>query len=81
MDRALLHILLSMNTRRIVKALIPRQLFMLVEPYGHLLEAFLIHAINGFPARGLKVIGVTGTNGKTTTVFSFIVCCTKLGIR
>jgi UDP-N-acetylmuramoyl-L-alanyl-D-glutamate--2,6-diaminopimelate ligase len=29
----------------------------------------LYNVKNGFPARGLKVIGVTGTNGKTTTSF------------
>lgn len=29
----------------------------------------MINVVNGFPARGLKVIGVTGTNGKTTTSF------------
>ncbi len=28
-----------------------------------------VHARYGFPARGLKVIAVTGTNGKTTTCF------------
>jgi UDP-N-acetylmuramoyl-L-alanyl-D-glutamate--2,6-diaminopimelate ligase len=65
----LLLILKGMNVRRVVKAVIPGQLFSVVEPYGHLLEAFVVHAINGFPARGLHVIGVTGTNGKTTTVF------------
>ncbi len=32
-------------------------------------EAMALHAVNGFPARGMKVIGVTGTNGKTTTSF------------
>jgi UDP-N-acetylmuramoyl-L-alanyl-D-glutamate--2,6-diaminopimelate ligase len=32
-------------------------------------EAVLLNIINGFPARGLKIIGVTGTNGKTTTSF------------
>ncbi|HSX14976.1 MAG TPA: UDP-N-acetylmuramoyl-L-alanyl-D-glutamate--2,6-diaminopimelate ligase [Candidatus Saccharimonadales bacterium] len=53
--------------RKIVKALIPRQLFKKIEPYGHLAEAVLANVINGFPARGLKVIGVTGTDGKTTT--------------
>ena len=42
---------------------------MVVEPYGHLAEAVMWNVINGFPARGLKVIGVTGTNGKTTTSF------------
>src|SRR5436190_846987 len=52
-----------------IKKLIPVSLFKKIEPTGHLLEAVLIHALNGFPARGLKVIGVTGTNGKTTTSF------------
>ena len=55
--------------RTLVKKLIPRQLFKSIEPYGHLGEAVLFNVINGFPARGLKVIGVTGTNGKTTTAF------------
>lgn len=32
-------------------------------------EAIFWNAIHGFPARGLKVIGVTGTNGKTSTAF------------
>src|SRR3712207_2374336 len=58
-----------MNPRRLVKKLIPKGLFKKVEPYGHLGEAVLFNTINGFPARGLKVIGVTGTNGKTTTAF------------
>ena len=58
-----------MNPRRFVKALIPKSLFRLVEPYGHLAEAVIFNALNGFPARGMKVIGVTGTNGKTTTSF------------
>jgi UDP-N-acetylmuramoyl-L-alanyl-D-glutamate--2,6-diaminopimelate ligase len=55
--------------RKIVKKLIPRALFRAIEPYGHLAEAVLLNIIYGFPARGLKVIGVTGTNGKTTTSF------------
>ena len=42
---------------------------MAIEPYGHLAEAFLFNLINGFPARGMKVIGVTGTNGKTSTAY------------
>jgi UDP-N-acetylmuramoyl-L-alanyl-D-glutamate--2,6-diaminopimelate ligase len=58
-----------MSFRRVVKAFIPRKLFRKVEPYGHLSEAVLLNTINGFPGRGLKVIGVTGTNGKTTTCF------------
>ncbi len=58
-----------MNIRKLVKLFIPRKLFKFIEPYGHLLEAVLLNLIYGFPARGLKVIGVTGTNGKTTTSF------------
>jgi UDP-N-acetylmuramoyl-L-alanyl-D-glutamate--2,6-diaminopimelate ligase len=58
-----------MNPRRIVKKAIPKSLFKKVEPYGHLGEAVLLNAKSGFPGRGLKVIGVTGTNGKTTTSF------------
>lgn len=58
-----------MNVRSIVKKLIPRGLFARIEPFGHLAEAVLFNTINGFPARGMKVIGVTGTNGKTSTAF------------
>jgi UDP-N-acetylmuramoyl-L-alanyl-D-glutamate--2,6-diaminopimelate ligase len=57
------------NIRTIVKKFIPAELFPAIEPYGHLAEAVLFNIINGFPARGLKVVGVTGTNGKTTTSF------------
>jgi UDP-N-acetylmuramoyl-L-alanyl-D-glutamate--2,6-diaminopimelate ligase len=56
-----------MGIRSVVKKFIPKELFAAVEPYGHLCEAVLLNTINGFPTRGLKVIGVTGTNGKTTT--------------
>jgi UDP-N-acetylmuramoyl-L-alanyl-D-glutamate--2,6-diaminopimelate ligase len=58
-----------MNTRKLVKAMIPHRLFGAVEPLGHLAEAVVFNVAYGFPARGLKVIGVTGTNGKTTTSF------------
>lgn len=57
------------SIRTVVKKLVPRGLFRIIEPYGHLGEALLFNVINGFPARRLKVIGVTGTNGKTTTCF------------
>lgn len=58
-----------MGFRTIVKKFIPQKLFKRVEPYGHLAEAMIFNVLNGFPGRGLKVIGVTGTNGKTTTSF------------
>ncbi|HJP96849.1 MAG TPA: UDP-N-acetylmuramoyl-L-alanyl-D-glutamate--2,6-diaminopimelate ligase [Candidatus Saccharimonadales bacterium] len=55
--------------RTLLKKLIPHKLFDAIAPAGHLLEAVIFNAINGFPSRGLKVIGVTGTNGKTSTSF------------
>jgi UDP-N-acetylmuramoyl-L-alanyl-D-glutamate--2,6-diaminopimelate ligase len=58
-----------MNARKLVKKFIPTNLFSVIEPYGHLAEAVIFNTINGFPARGIKIIGVTGTNGKTTTSF------------
>ncbi|MDL2341555.1 MAG: UDP-N-acetylmuramyl-tripeptide synthetase [Patescibacteria group bacterium] len=58
-----------MNPRKIVKNLIPDNLYGAVEPYGHLVESVLLNTINGFPGRGLNVIGVTGTNGKTSTSY------------
>lgn len=58
-----------MSVKGVVKKFIPVSLFKKIEPTGHLLEAIAINAVNGFPLRGLKVIGVTGTNGKTSTSF------------
>ena len=55
--------------RPFVKKVIPKRLFQIIEPYGHLAEAVALNIRYGFPAHGLKVIGVTGTNGKTTTAF------------
>ncbi len=53
--------------RKLIKALIPRPLFRTIEPSGHWVEAVLANIRYGFPARKLRVIGITGTNGKTTT--------------
>ena len=58
-----------MNPRKAAKKLIPKSAFQAVEPYGHLAEAIAFNAKSGFPGRGLKVIGVTGTNGKTSTCY------------
>lgn len=56
-----------MGMRDIVKKVVPAKLFMALEPTGHLLEAVMWNAVEGFPSKGLKVIGVTGTDGKTST--------------
>ncbi|MBC7707659.1 UDP-N-acetylmuramoyl-L-alanyl-D-glutamate--2,6-diaminopimelate ligase [Polaromonas sp.] len=58
-----------MSMRSNVKKFIPTGLYPAVEPYGHLVESLLFNTISGFPGKGLKVIGVTGTNGKTSTSY------------
>lgn len=55
------------NIRKIVKRIIPAHLFKKIEPCGHLVESVLSNVRYGFPSRNMHVIGVTGTNGKTTT--------------
>ena len=57
------------NFRNIIKKLIPVGLFKKIEPAGHLVEAVLANIRYGFPSRDMRIIGVTGTNGKTTTTF------------
>ena len=57
------------NIRKIVKKLIPKKLFKLIEPYGHLIESVIMNIRYGFPSHKIHIIGVTGTNGKTTTTF------------
>ena len=70
-----------MSLRTAVKKVIPKKLFRTVEPYGHLVEASAINTVNGFPARGMKVIGVTGTNGKTSTCFLIHRMLTEAGYK
>lgn len=55
--------------RKIVKKIIPTNLFRQIEPFGHLIEAIVANIWYGFPSSKMHVIGVTGTNGKTTTTF------------
>jgi UDP-N-acetylmuramoyl-L-alanyl-D-glutamate--2,6-diaminopimelate ligase len=67
--------------RTIVKKFIPKNVFKTIEPTGHLIEAIGTNVVFGFPSRGLHVIGVTGTNGKTTTSFMIHKMLTEAGIK
>jgi len=51
-----------------VRKILPKGLVRLLEEGYRRSRVWLISARYGFPARGLRVIAVTGTNGKTTTV-------------
>lgn len=55
------------KTRLLIKKLIPEKLFDKFSPYGHLMESIFYQILSAFPAKNLIVIGVTGTDGKTST--------------
>lgn len=50
------------------KKLVPQKIFSLLAPIYHWKLAFLGALMYGFPSKSMKVIGVTGTSGKTTTL-------------
>src|SRR3990172_6608060 len=49
------------------RKIIPKRLFSLAQPIYHFGLAFIANHIYWFPGRRIRVIGVTGTNGKSTT--------------
>ena len=56
-----------MGMKKIAKRVVPANVFKTVVPYWHLSKSVVNQTKAGFPARGIEVIGVTGTDGKTTT--------------
>jgi len=56
------------KTLRIAKKIIPKRIFAFFQPAYHYLLALCAAAIYGRPSRGIFIVGVTGTKGKTTTV-------------
>lgn len=57
------------NIKSLIKKIVPKKLLDALVPYYHLLVAVSASIRYGRPARDMRVIGVTGTNGKTTTSF------------
>jgi len=55
------------NILRLIKKMIPRNLFRALQPAYHYALAFVAATIYRFPSRQIKVVAITGTKGKTST--------------
>ena len=53
--------------KKLAKKVVPAQLFKSVVPYWHFSKSVIAQTKAGFPAKDIQVIGVTGTDGKTST--------------
>ncbi len=51
-----------------LRKILGERFYQRTDALGHTLEAWVAAAVNGFPGKRLNVIGVTGTNGKTTAI-------------
>lgn len=56
-----------MNPKKVIRKVLPRQGIKAAEVAYRKGRVYALQARHGFPAKGLSVIAVTGTNGKTTT--------------
>ena len=69
------------SLKKTLKKVIPASLYQSIEPTYHLLTATAAATKAGYPAHNMRVIGVTGTNGKTSTCFMIHKILTEAGIK
>ncbi len=65
----------------LIKKLIPRKLFKLLQPIYHFLLSYAAAMLYGFPSNNLIVVGVTGTTGKTTSVYLIAKMLEESGLK
>jgi UDP-N-acetylmuramoyl-L-alanyl-D-glutamate--2,6-diaminopimelate ligase len=65
----------------IIKRIIPTRLFKALQPAYHYLLSWLSAAVYRFPSEKLIVVGVTGTTGKTTSVYLIAKALEAAGIK
>ncbi|MEP6710651.1 MAG: UDP-N-acetylmuramoyl-L-alanyl-D-glutamate--2,6-diaminopimelate ligase [Candidatus Saccharibacteria bacterium] len=69
------------SLKKQIKLLLPSSLFKKLVPIWHLSVAVVANVRYGFPSRSMHVIGVTGTNGKTTTSFMIHTMLSNAGFK
>ncbi len=65
----------------LIKKIIPKSLFRKIQPGYHLAMNWLAGVWYGFPSEKLIVVGITGTTGKTTTVFMLAELLKNAGLK
>ena len=65
----------------LIKRVIPKALFGKIQPGYHLMMNWLAVVWYGFPSEKLIVVGITGTTGKTTTVFMLAELLKNAGLK
>lgn len=66
---------------RFVEKFIPKPVYQFFQPFYHRMLAYFAALIYRFPSRKLKVIGVTGTTGKSTVVHMITSILEEAGIK
>ncbi|MFH1522903.1 MAG: UDP-N-acetylmuramyl-tripeptide synthetase [Patescibacteria group bacterium] len=64
-----------------IKRLMPKKLFKALQPAYHFLLSWFSAFVYGWPSEKLIVIGVTGTTGKTTSVYLMAKMLEKAGFK
>ncbi|PLX27628.1 hypothetical protein C0583_00100 [Candidatus Parcubacteria bacterium] len=64
-----------------IKKFIPRKVFLALQPAYHYLFNLLAAVVYRFPSKELIVIGITGTTGKTTSVYLIARTLEKCGYK
>jgi len=65
----------------IIKKIIPKRLFKIAQPFYHFTLALMANVIYRFPGRKIRVIGITGTNGKSTVANMVVTILEESGFK